>query len=194
MPRRTLASLPVMDPTKSSPDRPYERVVSSDEQVERITQKLGYAERQSLVNQIASIERSMEKRERGTPDDPRVLKQLYQMKMQLAHDDELAFQGDDKDWAKKELNEIESVLVKEMPSKNEMWPANGSANAISVKANALRHQQAFERKYHNQTPTAPPTGNMVLRWQELRRRLYPDDPNAHNLDNIRPDRHPGELS
>jgi hypothetical protein len=172
---RQLASLrEAPDPTKGG---------GPEQKVERIERKMSFSERQSLAYEVEMMERSVNQNLRGEKDDPKVLKQLYYKKMLLAKDDELTYSGNSKELAEKELKEIESVIVPKMPSKNEMWPKND----ISLKAQALRHQQAFEAEFDNFKPNAPATGGMVKRWQELKRRLEPDNPNAHNLDSIRPD-------
>jgi hypothetical protein len=176
MPKRSLASLSGTtqerpDPTKSSPEK----------QVEKVDRKMTFQEREMLRHEIEMTERSMNQ-DIKQADDPRAKKELYRKKMLLAHDDELTFQGNDKELAYHELKEIEKVIVPEMPTKNEMWPKND----ISLKAQALRHQQAFEKKF-NDPNSGSETGGLVLRWQELKRRLEPDNPHAQNLDNIRPD-------
>lgn len=178
MAKRSLASLhggvaEAPDPTKGGPEQ----------KVDRIDRKMTFSERQSLAYEIEMMERSINQNLNKEKDDPKVMRQLYYKKMLLAKDDELTLSGNAKELAYKELKEIEDVIVKKMPSKNEMWPKND----ISLKAQALRHQQAFEAEFDNFRPDAPATGGMVKRWQELKRRLEPDNPNAHNLDSIRPD-------
>lgn len=179
MAKRTLASL---GGTAEAPD-PTKGQGGPEQKVERIDRKMTFGERQSMAHEIEMIERSMSQNLRGEKDDPRIQRQLYYKKMLLAKDDELTFTGNSKQLAERELREIEALIVPKMPSKNEMWPKND----ISLKAQALRHQQSFENEFDNFSPNAPATGGMVKRWQELKRRLEPDNPNAHNLDSIRPD-------
>lgn len=171
MPKRTLASLAgpgsVMDrsdPTKSQPQ-------TATESTER---KMTFSEREGLKHDIELAERSCQQNLSGEKDDPRVLRDLYKKKMLLAHDDELTFRGDSKDAALKEISELEADIKKEIPSKNEMWPKND----ISAKSQAVRHNLHFQR---------PEMDAKVHRWQELKRRLEPDNPFAQNLDTIRPD-------
>jgi hypothetical protein len=164
MARRTLSSVQEMpDPTK----------VQERRENDPPKDKLGFSERQSLEREIEMIERSINQNLNHEKDDPRVLKQLYQKKLLLAKDDDVTFGGDSKDLAYAELKAIEQRIVPHMPTKNEMWPKND----VSAKAQALRHVQEFEKKYMPD----------VLRWQELKRRLEPENPHAQNLDNIRPD-------
>lgn len=169
MPKRTLASLSGAlsqreDPTKKSPEH----------EVGKVEKKMSFSEREGLRHEVDMIERSCNQNLNGEKDDPKVLRDLYKKKMLLAHDDELTFHGDSKDVALKELQELEEVIKKEIPSKNEMWPKND----ISAKASALRHNLHFQR---------PEMDAKVHRWQELKRRLEPDNPFAQNLDTIRPD-------
>lgn len=174
MSKRTLASLSgtvmdQLDPTKSMP------VESNPEATaEGVDRKMGFSEREGLRHEIEMIERSCNQSLRGEKDDPRVLRDLYKKKMLLAHDDELTFRGDSKDAATKELIELETDIKKEIPSKNEMWPKND----ISAKSQAVRHNLHFQR---------PEMDAKVRRWQELKRRLEPENPFAQNLDTIRPD-------
>jgi hypothetical protein len=166
MARRSLASLSggvaEIDPTKQM-----------ERSVEKLDQKLGFSERKSLAHEVEMIERSIAQNLNGEKDDPKVLKQLYHKKMLLAKDDEITFSGDGKDLAYKEIKEIEGRIIPKMPTKNEMWPKND----ISDKAKAVRHNLEFQKDYDSD----------IRRWQELKRRLEPDNPNAQNLDNIRPD-------
>ena len=169
MAKRTLASLSGSiaerpDPTKSSPQ-------NSAETVDR---KMTFSEREGLRHEIEMAERSCHQNLKGEKDDPRVLRDLYRKKMLLAHDDELTFRGDSKDVALKEALDLEEEIKKEIPSKNEMWPKND----ISAKSQAVRHNLHFQR---------PEMDAKVRRWQELKRRLEPDNPFAQNLDTIRPD-------
>lgn len=176
MAKRSLASLSGttqerQDPTKSSPEK----------QVEKVDRKMTFQERESLRHEIELAERSMNQ-DISQRDDPRAKKELYRKQMLLAHDDELTFSGNDRDLAYKELREIEALMVPKMATKNDMWPKND----ISVKAQALRKHQAFEKEFDSPN-SGMPTGGLVKRWQELKRRLEPDNPHAQNLDSIRPD-------
>lgn len=169
MAKRTLASLSgsIMDrqdPTKSQP-------APSAEKAER---KMTFSEREGLKHEIELAERSCQQNLQGEKDDPRVLRDLYKKKMLLAHDDEMTFRGDSKDVALSELKELEDDIKKEIPSKNEMWPKND----ISAKSQAVRHNLHFQR---------PEMDAKVRRWQELKRRLEPENPFAQNLDTIRPE-------
>lgn len=194
MPRRNLASLlekPQDDPTKMSDAEKAgqdTRPRSSQDKVAVIDKKMSFSERESLKREVESMEIQMQADLRDKrSNDPKVLRQYHYKKMLLAHDDELTFSGNDREVALGELKEIEDLLVPEMPSKNEMWPRND----ISAKSQALRHQQTFEKKFDNPDPTIL-TGGLVKRWQELKRRLEPENPFAQNLDTIRPERHAGE--
>jgi len=163
MPKRTLASLmerPVEDPTKASSSSGVE-----------ITRKMSFSDRQALMHDIEMSERSLKANK--DENDPRVLKEIYRKRMLLAQDDEITFSGDQKDLAYKELKEIEDRIKPHMPTKNEMWPKND----ITAKSQAVRHNLTFQEKYDKD----------VLRWQELKRRLEPENPHAQNLDLIRPD-------
>lgn len=197
MPKRNLSSLldrpeDQDDPTKKSDGmkraEDSRSKMTMEDRVDLVRDKMSYSDRVALQREVESMERQFEAdlRENRTKD-PKVVRQYHYKKALLAHDDELTFSGNSREGALKEVKEIEALIVPEMPSKNEMWPRND----ISAKAQALRHQQTFERKFDNPDPNVS-TGGLVKRWQELKRRLEPENPFAHNLDSIRPERHVGE--
>ena len=73
----------------------------------------------------------------------------------------------------KKIDMIEEVLKKEMPTRNEMWPKHGSVEA----QRALRHNVKFQAERQG----------LCQEWQEIQKKLNPDDPYAQSLETIRPD-------
>ena len=77
-----------------------------------------------------------------------------------------------RDAIRKEIKRLEELVVKEMPTVNEMNSQLGTREADM----AVRKNLYFTKK-HNGT---------LLRLKDLKRRLDPDDPYAGDLERIRP--------
>lgn len=157
----------VLDPTKS---------VSREEKIGRITQKLNESDRRSLQNQVAQDEEAIRaSQDLGSPgDSSEARKRIAQNKMILQRDDDLTPKTDGQSnrlYAR--AKEIEGVLIKNMPTKREMWPKPGSAEA----SQAVRHNLKFQDQY----------SGLCQEWQDIQNKLNPDDPNAQSLELIRPD-------
>lgn len=167
MPRKGYADVLEKDPTKN---------MSEEEKIGRTKTKLSESDRSSLQNQIneAEIELQSRKALSGTPDLSDVQAQIKQKKMILQHDDDLTPKsGTERDRLAKRAAELASELKRTMPTHNEMWPKHGSIEA----QRALRHNIEFQAKYSDQ----------CREWQDIQKKLNPDDPYASSLETIRPD-------
>jgi hypothetical protein len=155
------------DPTKS---------VSRDEQIGRNRQKLGESDRRSIAGQINQREEELRAKKDLNPDADvsDIQREIKDKKMILGHDDDLTPKsGNQRDRLSARAKEIETVLVKEMPTKREMWPKQGSSEAQQ----AVRHNLHFQEQ----------RGDLCREWQDIQNKLNPDDPNAQSLELIRPD-------
>jgi len=167
MARKGYADVLEKDPTKK---------VSEEERIGRSQQKLGESERRSLREQREGLEQELHARKQlsGTPDLSDVTEKIKKIDMILGHDDEVGPKsGTEKDRLARRASEIEEVLKKEMPTRNEMWPKHGSVEAQK----ALRHNIKFQAE----------RSGLCQEWQEIQKKLNPDDPFAQSLETIRPD-------
>lgn len=161
-----------MDPTKSMP---------LEEKIGRGTEKLAESDKRSLREQIRQDEESLAaanspegKLRTATVDVNEIKRRLERNKMIVGRDDDLTPKsGTERDRLAARAKELETLLVKEMPSKREMWPKQGSVEAQQ----AIRHNQRFQANYSDQ----------CREWQDIQRKLNPDDPYAQSLELIRPD-------
>ena len=155
------------DPTKSVP---------REEQIGRTHQKLGESERRGLTEQIAQREEEVRAKQDLSPeaDVSEMVKEINDKKMILQHDDDLTPKSDgQRDRLAARAEELKTFLVGKMPTKREMWPKPGSSEA----AQAVRHNLKFQEDCDPQ----------CREWQDIQRKLNPDDPNAQSLELIRPD-------
>lgn len=156
----------VVDPTKQ---------VSQEERIGRSGRKLEESDKQSLRLQVAQDEELLSASlKTASTDSAQIRSRLERNKMILAHDDDLTPKsGSEKDRLHARLKDITETLQKNMPTKREMWPKTGSAEAQQ----AVRHNVRFQEQY----------GPLCHEYQELKKRLEPDDPYAQSLELIRPD-------
>jgi hypothetical protein len=168
MPRKDYSDVLEKDPTKSKP-------MSQEEKLGRVKDKLGEADRRSLQNQVIQDEESLAHAKEYNKDAPEgVRERLNRNKMILQHDEDLnPKSGTEKDRLAARAREIEDVLKKEMPTKREMWPRPGSPESQQ----AVRHNLKFQNDRKD----------LCIEWQNIQKRLNPDDPNAQSLELIRPD-------
>ena len=167
MARKGYADVLEKDPTKK---------MSEEERIGRTHQKLGESERRALQEQVAAAEEELHARKQlsGNPDLSDVQEQIRKKKMILQHDDDLnPKSGTERDRMARRASEIEEILKKEMPTRNEMWPKHGSVEA----QRALRHNMKFQAD----------RSGLCQEWQEIQKKLNPDDPFAASLETIRPD-------
>lgn len=155
------------DPTKG---------MSEEERIGRTEQKLGESERRALREQKEGLEEELLARKQlsGNPDLSDVTEKIKKIGMILDHDDDVGPKnGTEKDRLSKRASQLEDILKKEMPTRNEMWPKHGSVES----QRALRHNIKFQAE----------RGEMCREWQEIQKKLNPDDPYAQSLETIRPD-------
>jgi hypothetical protein len=167
MARKGYADVLEKDPTKG---------VSQEEKIGRTSQKLGESERRAIREQVDAAEDELRKRKElsGSPDLSDVKEEIRKKKMILQHDDDLTPKtGMETDRLAKRAEEIEYILKKEMPTRNEMWPKHGSVEAQK----ALRHNLKFQAE----------RSDLCREWQEIQKKLQPDDPYAASLETIRPE-------
>ena len=155
------------DPTKSVP---------REEQIGRNSQKLGESDRRGLGEQIARKEDEIRMKKELNPDADvsDMLKEIKDKKMILQHDDDLTPKSDNqRDRLAARAKELSDILKSKMPTKREMWPKAGSSEA----AQAVRHNLKFQED----------CDSLCREWQDIQRKLNPEDPNAQSLELIRPD-------
>lgn len=161
------------------PKGQYERK-SQDEQTASIQHKMDPAERESLERRVAEREHELRPSEsQGMSTDPtkladkgRLRDQIEKDKRLLQHDEELGARGSEKDRLNRRRLEIEGQIIDKMPTKREMWCKDPNDHQ-----RAVRHNLTFQEKFDP----------LVHEWQDIKRRLEPEDPAAHSLENIRPD-------
>lgn len=148
--------------------RQIEKLTSGDK--ERMEQ-----ERAELKDQMTAINRGETSTARDAIDSSIVQKNLNRTEEMLARDEALIAKGRDKDKLQREAKALEEELRQNMISHNEAWPTRmGTIEA----ERAIQKQMRFETQY----------GEKARRWQNIQRRLEPNDPDAGNLDRIRPSR------
>lgn len=167
MPRKGYADVLEKDPTKSVPQ---------EEKIGRTQQKLSEADKRGLKMQIDQAEEEIRAKKDMSPDADvsELRRQIDHKKMIVQHDDDLTPKSDgQRDRLYARSKEIETILVNEMPTKREMWPKTGSAEAQQ----AVRHNLKFQND----------RSDLCREWQDIQNKLNPEDPNAQSLELIRPD-------
>lgn len=168
MPKRGYADVVEKDPTKAQK--------ATEERIGQTTQKLNEADRRALHGQIAQREDEIASAKDLNPDADvsAMKKEIDHKKMILQRDDDLTPKsGLATDRLAARAREIESVLKGKMPTKREMWPKPGTAEAQT----AVRHNLKFQEQYDH----------LCKEWQDIQVKLNPDDPFAQSLESIRPD-------
>lgn len=166
MPRTAYKDV-LRDPTKG---------VSLEEKVGRTKEKLSEPDRRALQNQVLQREEEiLAKKDMNKDADVSAMqKEIEHKKMILAHDEDLNPKtGYQTDRLAARAKEIEGILKKEMPTKREMWPKAGSVEAQQ----AIRHNLKFQND----------RDALCKEWQDIQKKLNPDDPYAQSLELIRPD-------
>lgn len=160
---------------------------SVQQQVEDIDEKMSLADRESLARDVAMTE-SMDHSAKGLKSiemDPRVKREAIRKRMMLAKDDELSSVGNQRSSLEEEHKKLKEVIERHIPSKSEMWPGKDQHE----KNQAVRHNMEFQKKYQDSNDYKTDDGkrtSVVRRYQELSRRLHPENPFAGNLDELRP--------
>ncbi len=139
--------------------------------------KMTVAERESLEQQVRESEDQLR-----NPDELAIGKELEgssrmkssikKKRLALQRDEALIPKGAAKDRIYKEIKEIEEEITEHMPSQNEMWRPLGTHESQKAVQKNIRFHALFDHK--------------LKRLQDLKRRLEPDDPEAGNLERIRP--------
>lgn len=154
------------DPTKRVPRQ---------EEIGRTKRKLDADSRRGLEVQIDQREEEILAKKDLNPDADvsAMRKEIDDKKMILQHDEDLEARGNQKDRMSARVKEIDDVLIKNMPTKREMWPKPGSSEAQQ----AVRHNLKFQEMYDP----------LVHERMDLINKLNPEDPGAASLELIRPD-------
>ena len=139
-------------------------------------EKMSVAERAAVEQQVKDQEEQLANPEKlavsGQRGTSEMKVDIAKKKELLAKDEELIAKGNEKDSIVAELKQLEAIFLKDMPTKNEMWPKSGTVEADR----AVQKNMRFHKLH----------GKLVLRWQILKKRLEPDDPWAQSLESIRP--------
>lgn len=165
MPRKSYDDV-IADPTK----------MSAEEKIGRTKQKLHESDRRSLNSDIDRREQEILAKKDLNPDADvaDLKKEIAHKKMILQHDDDLVPKsGNERDRLFKRSEEIREILQKKMPTKREMWPKVGSVESQQ----AVRHNLKFQEE----------CDGLSKEWQEIQKKLNPEDPYAQSLELIRPD-------
>jgi hypothetical protein len=155
------------DPTKAVP---------REEQIGRNHQKLAESDRRGLADQIARKENEIREKLDLNPDADvsEMTKDMNDKKMILHHDDDLTPKSDgQRDRLAARAKELQDYLGKKMPNKREMNARPGTTES----AQAVRHNLKFQEE----------CDPMCREYQDIQKKLNPDDPNAQSLELIRPD-------
>lgn len=141
-------------------------------------EKMSVAERAALQQDINTREEQL-----SNPEDLKAANQngVEEMKLDIAkkkevlqRDEDLVARGAEKDRVQQRIKELEAEFVKDMPTRNEMWAKPGTEESDRAVQKNLRFHRLHDRE--------------VFEWQNLKKRLEPNDPWAQSLDSIRPDK------
>ena len=142
--------------------------------------KLSVEDRKAIENEVSELEEQLTRAEPGNDTAPRpdmlqMIPQLKQKKKNLEEmlnkDDDLIAKGPDKDILKKRVKEIEAIIKKDMPTEREQQLREKAGMDFE---RAVIKTQDHQKRY----------GGLIQEWQELKRRLEPEDPNAADTRNL----------
>lgn len=148
---------------------------------ERQVEKLSPEDRKRFQEQQAELQEQLDAIQKnetaaaGAIDQNIVRRNLAKTTAVLERDAEAEARGRQKDALAREAKALAEELRENMPTKNEMWPVR---MGTPESEKCVQKQMRFEKVY----------GEKARRWQDIQRRLEPDNPYAGSLDNIRPDR------
>lgn len=142
------------------------------------------------TDEVAGLKQEVEEREEilknvdglGTElqDKSRMAEDVRRKKMIIQRDEDMAARGKDKDRIAREIRDLEEQVVSERPTTEEMnYPLGSRESQRAVEKNI-----AFHKKH----------GATMVKIQDLRRRLEPEDPMAGNLEHVRPDQFRRKIS
>lgn len=134
------------------------------------------------VNEIASVKeqtqdleavlRNVDGIDTGLQDRGALQRKVNRNKFIIQRDEAFIAKGRQKDAIAREIKQIEAMIVNERPTRRMMETKPGTPEfSKAVQANI-----AFQKKF----------GKFMFRLKDLKRRLEPHDPNASNLEMIRP--------
>ncbi len=126
---------------------------------------------EALKDQIRDID-SRDTNAAESLDRGMIQKRLQKAEAILEKDDGLVAKGVQKDRLAKRAEEIEKELKENMPTHDEMWAKSGTVEM----ERAVRKNQDFENRY----------GDKVREWQDIQRRLEPEDSTHSYVERIRP--------
>lgn len=169
MPRKSFSDVleRPKDPTKKVP---------LEERIGRTTAKLNASDKQGLRNQVSQIEEEIAaKLEMNKDADVSEMRRdLAHKKMIIQRDDDLTPKSDTaRDRLALRAKEIQDLIVPTMCSKKQMWPDSRDPLRMRYVKQNGDWQDRFQSEIHE--------------WQDIQRKLNPDDPGAHSLELIRPD-------
>ncbi len=143
--------------------------------------KLPFDEVRNLKARVADLKGQLKPHDDGSLQNrPDLLTRVLQIKQdikkmekQLDLDDQLiAKTPADKDRYNKEGKELERKLKEVAPSRNSQW---------TTSKDSMAYERAVGQMMHWQSPAVV---HMICRWQELKRRLDPDNPFTDRTDNL----------
>ncbi len=138
-------------------------------------QKMSVQEVANVREQTQDFEavlKNVDGREGGLQDRGALVRKVNRNNFILQRDEALRAKGRSKDTVAKEIKQIEEAISKERPTRRMMETKPGTPEF----SKAVQANLAFQKKF----------GKLMFRLKDLKRRLAPDDPNASNLEMIRP--------
>lgn len=142
--------------------------------------KMAFDQRQALEVQLKELKEQLGRAEGadGTAPKPELLQGAGELRRRikgleelLNKDDDLIPKGAEKDRVVARLKEIETIIKKELPSER--------TQRMTVRSNGDRDfNRAVEQTVHHQKKY----GKLIEEWQELRRRLEPENPEAADVE------------
>lgn len=141
-------------------------------------EKLSVAEREALKEQVSRQEEQLQNPEglhaSGQNGVDEMKADIAKKKAVLAKDEQLIAKGPEKDRIAARIKELERSFLPDMPTRNEMWAKSGTEEGDRAVQKNIRFHRLHDKE--------------VFEWQNLKKRLEPDDPWAQSLDSIRPNR------
>lgn len=148
---------------------------------EQLAEKMSPEDRQRHEEQRNELQSQLDAIKEGETETSKSLdeniirRNLAKTKSMIERDDQLDARAGQKDAYAREAKALAEELRENMPTKNEMWPVRMGTPESEA---CIQKQMRFENMY----------GEKARRYQELQRRLEPQNPYAGSLDVIRPDR------
>ena len=143
--------------------------------------KMAVEDRKAVVDELSVLKDQLKRSEdvNKTESRPDVLqnvanikKRVRQLEESLNKDDDLIPKGAAQNPLKKRAEELEALIKKDMPSERQQKIR--SIDDASGFEKAVEQTMHHERKY----------GKMIEEWQEIMRRLEPEDPGACSVQRL----------